>query len=245
MVVPRVTRRRSHGTVPRMQPGAEQRAARTSPRKGARAVVSAARSLRPARIERERGILREAEAQFARYGFEGASLEGIATAVGISRHNLLYYFPSKERLYRRVLDDVMTQWLAGMGALAVGDDPEVALARYIAAKMRSSRERPDGSKTFTKEVIAGAPHYADVIVDRVGPALAADVRVFERWARQRRIAKVDFTHLMFVIWAVTQAYADLAPQFALLLGKPALEAADYARAQALITRLVLAGVKMT
>ena len=44
----------------------------------------------------------------------------------------------------RVLDDVMTQWLAGMGALAVGDDPEVALARYIAAKMRSSRERPDG-----------------------------------------------------------------------------------------------------
>src|SRR6185295_16163137 len=136
MVVPRVTRRRSHGTVPRMQPGAEQRAARTSPRKGARAVVSAARSVRPARIEKERAILREAEAQFARYGFEGASLEGIATAVGISRHNLLYYFPSKERLYRRVLDDVMTQWLAGMGALAVGDDPEVALARYIAAKMR-------------------------------------------------------------------------------------------------------------
>jgi TetR/AcrR family transcriptional regulator len=45
--------------------------------------------VRPARIERERGILREAEAQFARYGFEGASLEGIATAVGMSRHNLL------------------------------------------------------------------------------------------------------------------------------------------------------------
>jgi TetR/AcrR family transcriptional regulator len=226
-----------------MKPAAKPREARPLPRRRTRTAASAARLVRPARIEKEQGILREAEAQFARYGFEGASLEGIASAVGISRHNLLYYFPSKEQLYRRVLDDVMTQWLAGMGALAVGDDPEAALARYIAAKMRSSRERPDGSKTFTKEVIAGAPHYADVIIDRVGPALAADVRVFERWARQRRIAKVDFTHLMFVIWAVTQAYADLAPQFALLLGKRELEGIDYARAQALITRLVLAGVK--
>jgi len=242
-----------------MKPAAEQGAARPVPParapvvKAARApVVKAARPpavkvaprpVRAARIEKERAILREAEVQFARYGFEGASLEGTAAALGISRHNLLYYFPSKEQLYRRVLDDVMTQWLAGMGALAVGDDPEAALARYISAKMRSSRERPDGSKTFIKEVIAGAPHYADAITGRVGPALAADVRVFERWARQGRIAKVDFTHLMFVIWAVTQAYADLAPQFALLLGKRRLDAGDFARAQALITRLVLAGLK--
>jgi TetR/AcrR family transcriptional regulator len=205
--------------------------------------VSSVRPIRAARLEKEQAILREAEAQFARFGFEGASLEGIAAAVGISRHNLLYYFPSKERLYRRVLDDVMTQWLAGMGALAVGDDPQAALSRYIADKLRSSRERPDGSKTFTKEVIAGAPHYADAITSRVGPALAADVRVFERWARQGRIARVDFTHLMFVIWAVTQAYADLAPQFALLLGKSELDGTDYERAQALITRLVLAGLR--
>jgi TetR/AcrR family transcriptional regulator len=201
------------------------------------------RPIRAARMRKEQSILREAEARFARFGFEGATLEGIAAAAGISRHNLLYYFPSKEQLYRRVLDDVMTQWLAGMGALAVGDDPRKALQRYIAAKMRSSRERPDGSKTFTMEVIAGAPRYADAIAGRVGPALAADVRVFERWARQGRIAKVDFTHLMFAIWAVTQAYADLAPQFALLLGKPGLEPADFERAQALITRLVLAGLR--
>jgi TetR/AcrR family transcriptional regulator len=204
--------------------------------------TSVPRPPRAARVEKERGILREAESQFARYGFEGASLESIAAALGLSRHNLLYYFPSKEALYRRVLDDVMTQWLAGMGELAVGDDPERALRRYIAAKLRSSRERPDGSAVFTKEVIAGAPRYADAITGRVAPVLAADVRVFERWARQRRIARLDYRHLMFVIWAVTQAYADLGPQFALLLGKPALGKADFAAAQAVIERLVLRGI---
>lgn len=198
---------------------------------------------RAARIEKEQAILREAESQFARFGFEGASLENIAAAAGISRHNLLYYFPSKDTLYRRVLDDVMTQWLEGMGALAVGDDPGAALRRYIGAKMQSSRDRPEGSRVFTKEVIAGAPRYADAITQRVRPVLATDVKVFERWARQGRITKVDFTHLMFVIWAATQAYADLAPQFALLLGKPALQAQDFAAAQALIERLVLGGLQ--
>jgi TetR/AcrR family transcriptional regulator len=202
-----------------------------------------ARPPRAARIEKEHGILREAEAQFARFGFEGASLEGIAAAAGLSRHNLLYYFPSKDALYRRVLDDVMTQWLAGMGALAEGDDPERALRRYIAGKLRSSRERPGGSAVFTKEIIAGAPRYADAITGRVAPVLARDVRVFERWARQGRIARLDFHHLMFVIWAATQAYADLAPQFALLLGKPALDDADFAAAQAVIERMVLGSLR--
>ena len=203
---------------------------------------AAPRAPRAARVAKEQGILREAEAQFARFGFEGASLENIAAAAGLSRHNLLYYFPSKEALYRRVLDDVMTQWLAGMGELAVGDDPESGLRRYIGAKLRSSRDRPDGSAVFTQEVIAGAPRYADAITTRVAPVLAADVRVFERWARQGRIGRVDFRHLMFVIWAVTQAYADLAPQFALLLGKPALDESEFAAAQGVIERLVLRGL---
>ena len=200
------------------------------------------RAPRAARVEKEQAILNEAEAQFARHGVEGATLEGIAAALGLSRHNLLYYFPSKELLYRRVLDDVMTQWLDGMGALAAGDDPATSLRQYIGAKLRSARERPAASRIFAQEVMAGAPRYADAITERVRPVLQADVRVFERWARQGHIRKLDFTHLMFMVWSVTQAYADLAPQFALLLGKPALDGGDFAAAQAMLERVVLEGL---
>lgn len=205
--------------------------------------TTATRAPRAARVEKEQDILRQAEALFARHGFEGTTLEGIAAALGISRHNLLYYFPSKELLYRRVLDDVMTQWLAGMGALAVGDEPASALRQYIGTKMRSAQERPDGSRVFMQEIMAGAPRYADALRERVLPALLTDVKVFERWARQGKIEKLNFTHLMFIIWAATQAYADLAPQFALLLGKPALQARDFAAAQTLLERLVLGGLQ--
>jgi TetR/AcrR family transcriptional regulator len=65
------------------------------------------------------------------------------------------------------------------------------------------------------------------------------VQTFERWARRGLIERVDFTHLMFVIWSATQAYADLAPQFALFMGKPQLDDRDFAAAHALITEIVL------
>jgi TetR/AcrR family transcriptional regulator len=197
-----------------------------------------------ARQRKEGLILAEAERQFAQFGFEGTSLEDIAAGVGISRHNLLYNFPSKEALYRRVLDDVLMQWLEGLDAISRHSDPEQALREYIAAKLRSARERPNGSKMFTTEVIAGAPRYADVIEREVLPRLRTEVAALERWADEGRIARLDFTHLMFSLWGMTQAYADLSPQFSLLLGKAELQKVDFDAAQAVITQLVLKGLEV-
>ncbi len=198
---------------------------------------------RPARVTKERTILGHAERLFAQYGFEGTSLEGIAQAAGISRHSLLYYFAGKEALYQRVLDDVLDQWLASMGAISASDSPEQALGTYIAAKLRFSRDQPYGSQVFTREVIAGAPRYRDAIEKRVTPVLRDDIRMLEKWARQGRIRRIDFTHLMFLIWSVTQAYADLAPQFSLFLGKSRLEQKDFDAAESVLTHLVLSGLQ--
>lgn len=204
---------------------------------------AASRKPTAARLRKEQRILEMAELHFAQYGFEGASLDLIAQDAGISRHNLLYYFASKEQLYVRVLDDVLEQWLQGMSELLRGDDPAEALRRYIHAKLQSSRERPLGSKVFTREVMAGAPRFGATIQAKVGPVLAADIQVFNRWVEQGRIAPVDFTHLMFILWSVTQAYADQQAQFALLLGRPQLGAQDYEDAAALIAHLVIQGLQ--
>jgi len=197
------------------------------------------RAPRAARVQKEVQILHAAEAQFARYGFEGVSLEAIASELGLSRQNLLYYYPSKEQLYDAVLDDVLHSWLTGMARMTEHEDPATAITEYVAAKLRFSQERPSGSAVFTREVMAGAPRYARRLAEQVQPQLQADVQQFEHWARRGLIRRVDFTHLMFLIWACTQAYADLAPQFALLLGKPALGAQDFAAAQSLVTEMVM------
>ena len=194
---------------------------------------------RAARLAKEAAICAEAEKQFAQFGFEGTSLEQIAQALSLSRHNLLYYYPSKDALYRTVLDAVLDDWLGRMAGIVTGADPDAALREYIAAKLRYSRERPAGSQVFAREVMAGAPRFRDAIEARVLPALNADVKTFERWARAGLVRKLDFRHLMFTIWASTQAYADQSAQYAILLGKPALDAKDFKAAEGVIAGMVL------
>jgi len=185
-------------------------------------------------------IVAAAEEIFAQHGFQGASVADIAERVGISKQNLLYYFSSKEALYKRVLDGVLDEWLERMSALAdAGTDPEAALRAYIGAKLRYSRERPAGSRVYANEIISGAPLYGPEIRRRVVPALRAQAETLNRWMCEQRIEPIDSLHLMFVIWAMTQTYADFARQMELVMGKDALGRGDFAAAEEIVTRLVL------
>jgi TetR/AcrR family transcriptional regulator len=70
------------------------------------------------RLEQE--ILEVAKRQFANHGYGGVSLDHIAREVGTAKQNLLYYFASKESLYRRVLHGVLDVWLSYMAASTAG-----------------------------------------------------------------------------------------------------------------------------
>jgi TetR/AcrR family transcriptional regulator len=180
---------------------------------------------------------------FAESGYEGASVATIAENVGLSKQNLMYYFPTKQALYQRVLDDVLDEWLARMANIAEPDgEPAEVLRAYIKAKLDFSREHPWGSRVYAMEVISGAPLYGEQIRERVVPLVRRDIEVFERWIAEGRIAPVNATHLLFAIWAMTQSYADFAAQMQLVLGAGQLTGADFADAEATITRLVIASL---
>jgi TetR/AcrR family transcriptional regulator len=188
-------------------------------------------------------IVATAEDLFARHGFQGVSIADVAAGVGISKQNLLYYFPTKEALYRLVLDRVLDEWLERISDFADDDrDPETVIREYISAKLRFSRERPSGSRVFAHEIIAGAPIYAREIRERVVPMLRAQVATLHRWAAEKSIEPIDGFHLMFVIWAATQTYADFSRQMVLVMGKKALSRRDFRVAETLLTRIVLRAV---
>ena len=189
----------------------------------------------------EADILQQAVRAFAQSGYEGASIATIAERAGLSKQNLMYYFPSKQLLYQRVLDD----WLARMESLAnEHDEPRDVLRAYIGAKLRFSREQPWASRVYALEVINGAPLYGAQIRDRVVPLLRKDIAVFEEWIAQGRIAAVNATHLMFAIWAMTQSYADFSAQMALVLDRKQLTRKDYEDAEILLTHMVQAAIAL-
>jgi TetR/AcrR family transcriptional regulator len=194
----------------------------------------------------EADIVAAAVRVFADCGYEGTAIATIAEAAGLSKQNLMYYFPTKQALYQRVLDGVLDDWLARMESMANPDgDPREVLRAYVQAKLRFSREQPAASRVYAMEVIGGAKLYGEQIKKRVVPLLRRDIEVFERWILQGKMAPVDATHLLFAIWAMTQSYADFAPQMALVLGRPALAARDFDEAERVIVRMVLAAVSTT
>ena len=177
---------------------------------------------------------------FAEHGYEGTAIADVAERAGLSKQNLMYYFPTKQALYTRVLDDVLDDWLARMASLAdAGGAPDDVLRAYVRAKLQFSREQPLASRVYAIEVIGGAKIYGEQIRRRVVPLLRADIAVFERWIAEGRIAPVNATHLLFAVWAMTQSYADFAAQMQLVLDQPQLGQSDFDEAERLITGMVL------
>ena len=62
--------------------------------------------------EKQEVILEAALDVFSREGFRGATIDQIAEAAGMSKPNLLYYFPRKEEIYQRLLAEMLDVWLA-------------------------------------------------------------------------------------------------------------------------------------
>lgn len=193
----------------------------------------------------EAEILAEAVRAFAECGYEGTSIASVADGAGLSKQNLMYYFPTKQALYQRVLDGVLDDWLARMDSLAdPAQDPRDVLRAYVQAKLRFSREQPWASRVYAMEVISGAQLYGEQIRARVVPLLRKDIEVFERWIGEGKIGPVNATHLLFAIWAMTQSYADFSTQMALVLERRQLSKQDFDDAETMITNMVLSAVAL-
>ena len=193
------------------------------------------------RKSNENRILGAAEKVFARAGFRGATMAAIATASGLPKANLHYYFGSKEVLYRAVLARTLGDWLAPAQGITADADPRAALEQYIRVKMALSSQRPDGSKVFANEMLHGAPVVKAILKSELRPLVVEKSAVIQGWIDTGRMAPVDATHLFFTIWAATQTYADFDVQVCAVLGRKALTARDHARATEHVVSLLMRG----
>ncbi len=187
-------------------------AANAAPRKRQRAQT---------RIQREKqeAILEAALDVFSREGFRGATIDQIAEAAGMSKPNLLYYFPRKEEIYKRLMTSMLDVWLAPLREIDSVGDPVSELRSYIRRKIEMSRDFPRQSRLFANEMLQGAPRVLDVLETDLKALVDEKARVIEGWMERGRIVRTDPYHLIFSIWATTQHYADFDVQVRAVLGK--------------------------
>jgi TetR/AcrR family transcriptional regulator len=165
-------------------------------------------------------ILDAALGVFSDHGFRGATLDQIASAAGLSKPNVLYYFASKEAIYTALLSGLLETWLDPLRAIDPDGDPVEEIVGYVMRKLQMSREFPRESRLFANEIVQGAPHIEDQIRGPLKALVDETAVLFRQWMTQGKLAKIDPHHLIFSIWATTQHYADFNVQVTGILQTP-------------------------
>ena len=202
-------------------------------------------SRRTTRIQREKHevILEAALDVFSRHGFRGATIDQIAEAAGMSKPNLLYYFPSKQDIHRTLIGRLLDTWLAPLEEIAPDGDPLGEIRAYVRRKLEMARDFPRESRLFANEILQGAPHVRDMLEGDLKALVDRKSTIIARWMDEGKLARMDPAHLIFSIWATTQHYADFDVQVHAVLGPRRGGEGRFDDAAAFLERLYLEGLK--
>jgi TetR/AcrR family transcriptional regulator len=192
--------------------------------------------------ENEEKILDAGLEVFSTWGYRGATVDQIATLAGMTKPNLLYYFRRKEDIYLAVLNRTHEMWLEPLERLDAAGDPATEIAAYIDRKLELSRDNPKASRLFAMEIIQGAPILGETLRGRLKTLVDEKAAVVGAWVKEGRLAPVDPHHLIFMIWATTQHYADFDTQIRAVLDTPELDAGAFETAKATMERVFLGGI---
>lgn len=194
------------------------------------------------RAENERLILEAGERIFAQHGFRGATMQMIADQAGLPKANLHYYFDSKEKLYRCVVEKIFEIWLQAASSFENSDEPKEALKLYIYEKMQISRRHPYGSKVWANEVMQGAPIIQDFLETQLRSWTDGRIESIQAWIASGKIRPIEPRWVMYMIWATTQHYADFGHQIETLNADAPLSEAQWEAASETVFEVIWNGL---
>ena len=196
------------------------------------------------REETREKILSAAERVFADYGYEGASFSRIASEVDLPKSNIVYYFETKHKLYRLVVENIFNIWREAADAIQPENDPEQALGDYIDTKLELARTRPYGSKVWANEIIQRAPIVQDYLEGELRAWTEDRVAVIDGWIAEGRIRAIDPRSLLYAIWATTQHYADFTHQIQTLNNGEELSDQQWDHTKQAVKDILIRGVAL-
>ncbi|MDH5433339.1 MAG: TetR/AcrR family transcriptional regulator [Gammaproteobacteria bacterium] len=192
----------------------------------------------------EKKIIQAAEQVFARFGFKGATTEMIARKAGLPKSNLHYYFKTKLQLYRVVLERILIEWMDAAEVFDQYQDPKTALTHYVEAKMQFSRNRPLASKVWANEILHGATVAGDFLRTEFKNWFEDKKQIVENWVQEGRIKPVDPYVLFYMIWSVTQHYADFENQIEILNNDEPYNEDEYQQKTDDVVNMILTSVRV-
>ncbi|NKB61489.1 MAG: TetR family transcriptional regulator [Gammaproteobacteria bacterium] len=184
-------------------------------------------------------ILYAAEKEFEFHGFGGARMQRIADLAEVPKANVHYYFATKQDLYSAVLERIIGLWDQTFPAIDADDNPAKVLIGFVEQKVEFTRLYPRATRIFTSEVLYGGLHLSDYLQNRMTQWTHNRAHVIKQWVANGKIKPVDPFHLIFLIWASTQHFAQSEIQIKSVYQKTELTREDYDHQAASLATMVL------
>ena len=141
-----------------------------------------------------------------------------------------------------MLDGIFKDWLAAANTFDECEEPVEALRGYIETKMDLSRKRPLESRIWAEEILRGAPLIQDQLEQTLAAWLDTRVKRITDWINTGTIQALNPRILMYMIWAVTQHFADFESQIRALNQQQNLSDEQFVEAKTQVVQTILKGI---
>jgi len=115
--------------------------------------------------ERREQLIDISRQLFAARGFEGTSIEEIATTAGVSKPVVYEHFGGKEGLYAVVVDREVGRLLRTIGRTAAGAGTRNPIERLVWAWLNYVSENPEGFRILTRDMSIDGSTFRSVTDD--------------------------------------------------------------------------------
>jgi len=150
--------------------------------------------------ERRTTLVEEAIRAFGRQGYNGASLDQIATAVGVRKQTLLYYFPSKDALLEACLAAAGERLAAEIAAALEGKETYWDRAEAVIHAVFGLAEEWPEFPMFIREAGRLGPAAFEGLADVLDPMRKRAIEFLETGMNQGEIRKQDPAMLLFTLY---------------------------------------------
>jgi TetR/AcrR family transcriptional regulator len=160
-------------------------------------------------------LLDAAEVVFGSKGFANATLKEIAELAGFAVGSVYSFFPSKDELFRQVLDRRGQEFVARMEELCVADTPALdRLHALVDMQVGIFREHPHFSRLYVNlSHNAGGTGLMDEIVHaRFERAMTLQTELIEDGQRQGQLREGDPLVLARIFSGIVFGYQSLDPR---------------------------------